>query len=275
MEKLIRQPGLAGQYYAKLKNNLEREVAVFLENSNALKIPNRVMGLIVPNDPYTKSGGVAARAFRQILEQDVDFVVVLTSSYHTYFEEVSIFSGDAFSTPLGECKVDKELAGQISDTHKNLILSTLGHEVDEHGIEVQLPFLQHVLSDFKLIPIVMGNQDTENINILVNTLTSVFKDKKVLFVASSNLSSGYSYDKASLLDKVTISEIEEFNPDKLEDDFQNGVLEMSSGGAVITAMKVCKNFGADKSKVLLYRNSGDMSSSKDQVVGYVSALLYS
>ncbi len=275
MEKLIRQPGSAGKLYSNQKNILEREVAVFLESSKGEKSLNNVYGMIVPNDELMISGGVAARAYRQILDLEIDQVVIISTSQHTYFEEVSLFKGDAYSTPIGQVNIDKDLIWQISNSHDSLISSTIGHEMDEHSIEIQLPFLQQVLYSFKLIPIMMGNQDAENIKILSQVLSDALKGKNVLIIASSNLSTHFSREKAAILDKIALEHIEKFETDKLNDEFQNGAIEMNGGGAVITAMNVCKNLGATKSKVLLYRNSGDMGNPKDKVTGYLSALFYS
>ncbi|KAA3614939.1 MAG: AmmeMemoRadiSam system protein B [Calditrichaeota bacterium] len=275
MEKLIRQPGSAGKFYSKQKNILEREVAVFLESSKVEKEANNVYGLIVPNDELMVCGGVAARAYRQILDLDIDYVVVISTSLHTYFEEVSLFKGDAYSTPIGDVNIDKDLVWQLANSNDALISSTLGHEMDEHGIEIQLPFLQQVLYSFKLIPIIMGNQDSANIDALTTALSGALKGKNALIIASSNLSTHFSREKASVIDKNALDYIGNFDASKLNEEFQEGDIEMNGGGAVITAMNVCKNLGATKSKVLLYRNSGDMGNSTDQVTGYVSAMFYS
>ena len=274
MEKLIRQPGSAGKYYSRQKNILEREVAVFLESAKVEKNISNIFGMIVPNDELMICGGVAARSYRQVLDMDVDYVVVISNSQHTYFEEISIFEGDAYSTPIGEVIIDKDLVWQISNSHNTLVSSTLGHEMDEYGIEIQLPFLQQVLYDFKLIPIMMGNQDADNIKVLTQALSNALKGKNALVIASSNLSTHYSREKASIVDKNALAHIGNFDSEKLNQEFQDGAIEMNAGGAVITAMNVCKNLGATKSKVLLYRNSGDMGNAKDQVTGYVSAIFY-
>jgi AmmeMemoRadiSam system protein B len=275
MEKLIRQPGSAGKLYSSKKNILEREVAVFLESSKVEKGITNIYGMIVPNDELMVSGGVAARSYRQILDLEIDYVVVISNSHHTYFEEISLFKGDAYATPLGEVAIDKDLIWQLSNSNETLLSSTLGHEIDEHAIEIQLPFLQQVLPSFKLIPIMMGNQDAENINILSQVLSDGLKGKNALIIASSNLSTHYSRDKASIIDKIALEHISNFDSEKLNQEFQNGELEMNGGGAIITTMNVCKNLGAKKSKVLLYRNSGDMGNSSDKVTGYVSAIFYS
>jgi AmmeMemoRadiSam system protein B len=157
----------------------------------------------------------------------------------------------------------------------NIIVSDLGHEIDEHALEVQLPFLQHVLYDFKLLPIVMGNQDAANVDALSKALAELLKDCNALIVASSDLSHFHNYDKAVLLDKVVVEDINEFNDIKLAQDLTSNACEMCGGGPVLAAMKACRKLGANKAKVLLYRNSGDVSGEKDQVVGYLAGMLYS
>ena len=115
MEQLIRKCGASGKLYSSKKNILEREVAVFLESSPEIKIPNKVYGLIVPNSEYITSGAVAARAYRQIIDKEFDYVVIISSPRHTYFEEISFFNGDAFSTPIGDVKVAREIINEISE----------------------------------------------------------------------------------------------------------------------------------------------------------------
>ncbi|HED10601.1 MAG TPA: AmmeMemoRadiSam system protein B [Caldithrix abyssi] len=275
MSKVIRPAGCAGSFYSKQKAILEREVAVFLENSSQLNDVNEVYGLIAPNDAQYVCGGVAARAYRQIIDHDFEYVVIISPSHHTYFEEISIYNGNGYQTPLGTVKTDKEMIEALCGQHEKIIASELGHEPDEHGIEIQLPFLQQILYDFKLIPIVMGNQDSENIQLLTDALLSVFRGKSVLFVASTNLSSNHSYQQASTLDKTAINLVNHFDNRGLEAEFQSGVVEMSGGGAAITVMNVSKKMGADKAEVVLYRNSGDMANKKEKVTGYLAAVFYS
>ncbi len=270
----IRESAVAGMFYSGRKENLTREVAVFLENSNAVEDVEQVYGLVAPHAGYLYSGGVAARAYRQILDRQYDSVIVISPSHRIYFDEVSIFNGAAYSTPLGQVPVDKELAQQICACHEDLLYSDLGHDVDEHALEVHLPFLQMVLEDFKLVPIVMGNQDRDNIKILSDALIKTLKGKETLIVASTDLSHYYNHTKASVLDEVVLENTKNFDEDKLYDDVQNGTCEMCGSGPLITTMKACRTLGATKSKVLLYRNSGDVTGDRNQVVGYMSAMFY-
>ncbi len=270
----IRKPGVAGLFYSGKKETLEREVAIYLESATQMEIVNRVYGLVSPHAGYMYSGGVAARSYRQIVDREFEVVVVIAPSHHVYFEEISVYDGDAYRTPLGDIPVHKELARELANKHPNLIYSSLGHEGDEHSLEVQLPFLQHVLGDFRLIPIVMGNQDHANIMVLADALTELLQGKQALIVASSDLSHYHSSDKANVLDNVVVEHINNFDEDRLEEDLQRGLCEMCGGGPVIAMMKACRNLGANKSKVLIYRNSGDVTGERSQVVGYLSAMIY-
>ena len=210
----IREPAVAGMFYSGRKENLTREVAVFLENSNAVEDVEHIYGLVAPHAGYLYSGGVAARAYRQIVDREYDTIVVISPSHRIYFDEVSIYNGSAYTTPLGKLPVDQELAKQICNCHENLLYSDMGHDVDEHALEVHLPFLQMVQEEFNLIPIVMGNQDRENIQILSDALVKTLNNKNALIVASTDLSHYYSHTKASVLDEVVIENTKNYDEDK-------------------------------------------------------------
>jgi AmmeMemoRadiSam system protein B len=271
----IRKAGVSGLFYSAEQSTLEKEVAVFLENSPREKLINEIYGIISPHAGYVYSGGVAARAYRQLFDRKYDVVVVIAPSHKVYFDEISIYSGSYYETPLGKVEIDLEISDQIASYHENLILSEMGHGSEEHSLEVQLPFLQHVLPHFKIAAIVMGNQDKKNIDILSNALQESLKGKKALCVASSDLSHFHHYNKAAVLDKVVTDYIRRFDEEGLNEMIQTGACEMCGAGPVVTVMKTAKALGAQKSKPLLYRNSGDITGDRDQVVGYLSAVLYS
>ncbi len=273
-EQMIRPAMVAGMFYPQKKTTLEREVAMLLENSPEKNISGRLISMVVPHAGYLYSGGVAARAYRLLMDMKLDIVVVIAPSHREYFTECSVFDGYAYSTPLGIIPVDRELTQQLVKTHPKIILSEKGHRYDEHSLEVQLPFLQKVLDSFKLIPIIMGEQNLENIEALAMGLAEILRNRKALIVASTDLSHFYNYDKASLLDKVVVENLNNFDDDKLFQDLQAEHCEMCGGGPVVATMKASKKLGANKCEVLLYRNSGDITGDKSEVVGYTSAILY-
>jgi len=268
----IRPPAVAGMFYPDKKINLDQEVAMVLEESREIDLPGKVIGMVVPHAGYIFSGGVAARAYRQIFESDIEIVVVIAPSHCEYFTEISIFDGYAYSTPLGALPVDKDLAQQLVEQSPQIVLSDKGHRFEEHALEVQLPFLQKILDNFRFVPIVMGEHSHDNIESLANALAKVLKDKKALIVASTDLSHFYDDVKANSLDQVVVDNIENFDEEKLFQDLQSGECEMCGGGPAIAAMKASRLLGATKSQVLLYRNSGDISGDRSEVVGYLSAV---
>ena len=147
-DQKIRPPMVAGMFYPQKKLTLEREVAMLLENAMDKHITGKVFSLIVPHAGYLYSGGVAARAYRQIMDTNLDVVVVISPSHREYFKEISIYDGYAYSTPLGNIPVDRVLALELAQIHPQIIVSEVGHRYDEHALEVQLPFLQKVLDKF-------------------------------------------------------------------------------------------------------------------------------
>jgi AmmeMemoRadiSam system protein B len=259
-------------FYPEKKINLDQEVAMVLEESREIDVKGDIVGMVVPHAGYMYSGGVAARAYRQLVDSDIEIVVVIAPSHCEYFTEISIYDGFAYTTPLGTLPVDKELAQQLSEQTPQIVLSEKGHRFEEHALEVQLPFLQKVIENFRFVPIVMGEHSQDNINSLANALAQVLVGKKALIVASSDLSHFYDDEKANLLDQVVVDDIENFDDDRLFRDLQNGECEMCGGGPAVAAMKACKKLGATKSQVLLYRNSGDITGDRDEVVGYLSAI---
>jgi AmmeMemoRadiSam system protein B len=270
----VRMPAVAGMFYPAKKAALDQELAFILEESREYSTDTEIKAILAPHAGYMYSGGVAARAYRQIYGHAFDIVVVISPSHCEYFTEISIYDGYAYSTPLGSVPVDHDLANQLTDLCPQIVLSEKGHRFEEHALEVQLPFLQKVLGDFQLLPIVMGEHSKHNIQVLSQYLAKLLSTKKALIVASSDLSHFYNDEKAQRLDHVVIDDIEKFDEEGLFRDLQSGKCEMCGGGPTVAMLKTAKLLGAKQSKVLLYRNSGDITGDRSEVVGYLSAIFY-
>jgi AmmeMemoRadiSam system protein B len=220
------------------------------------------------------SGGVAARAYSQILNASYKCVVIIAPSHEDRFDYSSIFDGAGYSTPFGDVPVDRTLAQKLSDVSDNLRLSKSGHGQGEHSLEVQLPFLQSCLAKFKIIPISMGRQTSEQIEALSQTLCNNLPSKDTIIIASSDLSHGHPHEIAKKMDGVAADAINAFDEKMLWREIQEGQTEMCGYGPAIVAMKTARHLGGKESKVLLYRNSGDISGDYHNVVGYLSAVFY-
>jgi AmmeMemoRadiSam system protein A len=145
----------------------------------------------------------------------------------------------------------------------------------EHSLEIQLPFLQTVLKSFKLIPIAMEpDWSWETCQSVASAIAETVKGKKVLLVASTDLSHFYTYNIAAGLDKIFLDHIDRFDVEGLNRDLKSNRAEACGGGPVVAIMLAAKMLGANRGKVLKYANSGDVTGDRSRVVGYAAAVFY-
>lgn len=270
----IRPAALAGSFYPGTKLVLERDLSLLLENSPMIDNKKPIRGMIVPHAGYMYSGGVAARAYRQIIPQKIDVVIIIAPSHHEFFDFISVFPGRAFETPLGYLYVDQNMADALTALHPDIRLSYKGYSPDEHSLEVQLPLLKWVQDSVKILPVMMANQGHEMIEILSSALGKLLVDKNFLIIASSDLSHFHPDGQARSMDQVVINHVNNFEADELFNDILAKRCEMCGYGPAISTMKAVKSYGVQEARVLLYRNSGDITGDRESVVGYLSAVFY-
>jgi AmmeMemoRadiSam system protein B len=268
-----RPAAVAGMFYPDDPQELKSQIDFLLHNLEKKPLAGELFALIVPHAGYMYSGQVAAAAYQHLLEQDYDYVAVISPSHRDYFTEISVLPALSYSTPFRDVKIAVDLCERLIDQHESIIGSWAGHG-QEHALEVQLPFLQRVLGDFGLIPIVMGDQNYEYSVILGEALAKVFRHQKALIVASTDLSHFYPAEDAEGKDKKIADRINSFDYEGLWDDIESQFCEACGAGPIVASMIAAKKRGANKSEVLLYQNSGDVTGDHSAVVGYLSAAIY-
>ncbi|MCR4416309.1 MAG: AmmeMemoRadiSam system protein B [Ignavibacteria bacterium] len=269
----IRPPAVAGMFYEREPVRLKKAIENYLNQAHPPKIEGEIIGLVSPHAGYFYSAKTAAYGYKLIKGKKYNSVVVISPSHYEYFRGISIYNGIAYQTPLGTISIDSELRDELKDYNNIIEFSKRGHG-REHALEVQLPFLQMVLEDFKLLPIVMGDQSKEFVYSLAELLAEVLKNKNVLLVASSDLSHYFSHDVANSLDSRIEHLINKFDDETLIDELEEEKVQACGGGPIVTVMKTSKLLGANKSKVLYRNDSSEASGDKHQVVGYLSAVFY-
>jgi AmmeMemoRadiSam system protein B len=268
----IRKPAVAGLFYPASKNKLEAEIQTLLSISNSEKSFNNIFGIVVPHAGYIYSGRTASYAFNLLKDKEIKTVIIISPSHREYFPGISIYDGDGYETPLGIVEVDKDMTEKLTGESRIIFKGIEGH-MQEHAIEVQIPFLQFVLKDFKIVPIVMGDQGDLFVDELSEKL-SITVDDKTIVIASSDLSHYYSDDAADKLDSIVEKRILDFDFDGLRKDFQMKNCEACGGGAIVSMMKTASVLNRKKSEVLNRSNSGDITGERKEVVGYLSAVIY-
>ena len=277
----IRKPSVAGMFYPADIDTLTTSINEYMNLAEDKTNPDKIVrGIVSPHAGYVYSGPVAGWSFKQVLGKSYDIVIVISPSHLEAFRGCSIYSGDAYRTPLGEVLADKELCRKISDNGKMIEISDAGHQLSgwgqgEHALEVQLPFLQVALkNEFKIVPIVMGQQMPDVMEDLAAALAHSLKDKNFLIVASSDLSHYHPYDEAKAMDKSIVDFFDEFNDSEIMDGVATNSIEACGGGPIVSMMKTLKQMGTAEATSLYYATSGDVPvGEKDQVVGYMSGMI--
>lgn len=268
-----RHPAVADMFYPGDPEVLDRELDRMLSESEAGDLPGDIRALVSPHAGYMYSGSVAASGFRNLRPDTYEIVAVICPSHRDVFHGISVFNGRGYETPLGLVPVASDYASALIAQSEDIFSSWDGHQL-EHALEVQLPFLQKTLNDFSVIPIVMGDQDYETCKLLARSLQTVLKDEPTLIVASSDLSHYHPYDIARKIDGTTIRLLEAFDETELMQGVVNGDCEACGAGPIVATMMAAKQSGANRVKVLDYKNSGDVTGDYSAVVGYLAAVLY-
>ncbi|MDH5661819.1 MAG: AmmeMemoRadiSam system protein B [Elusimicrobiota bacterium] len=266
-ESKVRRARWSDQFYPGSPKALRDVVKVFLEKVDQEKLPGKLVALISPHAGYVYSGQVAAYAYRQLAGEHFDTVILLGSSHRAPVRGASVYAEGWWETPLGKVKVDSEFATKITNKHQFFHFDEKAHK-DEHSLEVQLPFLQATLKDFQIVPIVVNDSSEEFCQLLADAIVDAKGKKKILIVASTDMSHYHPYGRACLIDGVAIGDLENFDLDSLRRHLTSGKTELCGGAAVFTAVLAAKACGADRIRLLKYANSGDVTGDKSKVVGY-------
>lgn len=262
----------AGSWYPGTERELTKQIKSFLEKARS-KVHGEVYGLVSPHAGYIYSGPVAAFAYKTVEGKEFDVVIVIGPSHRHGFYGASVDMKAGRRTPLGTIEYDLELAKRIATEDKSIVYEPAAHDA-EHSVEIQMPFVQTVIKKFKAIEIVMGTQDYKTCESLSKAIVKATKGKKILIIASSDLSHYHSQKQAEELDNLVVEAVAKYDPELLYNRLKTDSCEACGGGPIITAMLVTQNMGATKAKPLLYATSGDITGDRSQVVGYMAAAFY-
>jgi hypothetical protein len=259
----VRPPAVAGLFYPKDARELADEVAAHLDRTEeAPQAPGFPKAVIVPHAGYVYSGPVAASAYDLLRPARgiVRRVVVLGPCHRVPVRGLALPQASAFATPLGRIPLDEEALTAIRDLPQ--VLESATTHAEEHALEVQLPFLQRVLGDFLLVPLVVGDAAPEEV---AEVLDRLWGGTETLIVISSDLSHYHPYASAREIDRATVRAIL---------DFDSGIShEQACGATPVSGLLIAAKRKSLASRLLDCRNSGDTAGDRHRVVGYASFAL--
>jgi MEMO1 family protein len=269
---IIRKPAVAGLFYPDDPNKLKNEIENYLQFSNNANNFEKVYGVVVPHAGYLYSGKTAGYAYNLLRDKKYKTVVIISPSHREYFPGISVYDGDAYETPLGVVEIDKEAREELIKDSKTISAGAQGHK-QEHAAEVQIPFLQTVLSDFKIVPIIMGDQNKIFVDSLAEKISKILNDD-TLVVASSDLSHYHTKQEAFRMDSQVEMRINTFDYKGLQEDLGRNYCEACGGGGILSLMKALSVKTEIKSFTLDRSDSSDVTGDENEVVGYLSAAFY-
>lgn len=268
---------LAGAWYPSDPDELRRSVQGFLDAATLPPTKGKLLALIAPHAGHAYSGKVAGHAYKLLVEQGCDTVVVLAPSHRAPFQGVSVYDAGGFATPLGVMELDKDFIAALKTKDARVSFQPEGHK-QEHAVEIHVPFLQVALPKAKLVPLVMAEQNSQLCREIAAALVAVIREskgKKICLIASSDLSHYHDRATAKAMDAKVLESVEKFDPDFLVRNLIDKKCEACGGAPILTIMHAARALGGDFGQVLAYGDSGDSSGDLKQVVGYLSAAFWS
>jgi AmmeMemoRadiSam system protein B len=276
---IVREPVVSGSFYPNDVKTINQMIDRFI-NEATKELPTisgKLLGAITPHAGYIYSGPIAGYTYAILSKEKPETIIVLAPSHRYPFYGISIMPEGIYRTPLGDVMIDKEIAKKLLSSSNLSNIATYSELADkyEHSLEVQIPFLQKIYQNsFHLVPIIVGSlnyEDTEKIG--KELYNSLPKDKKIIVLASSDLSHFYDYHTAKTIDANTINLILRKNPKEFYNSLKKDA-EACGGLPITILMHYASEFGEYEIELLKYANSGDTAGDKSSVVGYMSAIFY-
>ena len=276
--RTTRQSVIAGSWYPGTERSLARTVDDYFAQVDQPPVTGELWGLVSPHAGYAYSGQTAAYAYRQLQGRQVDTVVVMGPSHQAWVGDYAAGTEDAYETPLGLVPVDhafvEDLAGRVS-------LRRVQGDA-EHSLEIQLPFLQRQLGEFRLVPIMMSADLPGAAQRLAAALVEVIRQRltdgqHILLVASSDLHHIENYDEVVLRDQAVVDAIAAFDLPTLTSLLMAPRCSVCGRIPILTVLHAARALGADAVKVLHHTNSGDVTGQRragQYTVGYMAAAVY-
>jgi AmmeMemoRadiSam system protein B len=264
-----RQSIIAGSWYPGAAAELGRTLDEYLAAAPKSDLPSPPIGLIAPHAGYVYSGGVAAHSYKQVQGEAYDCVVVLSPVHRLPMGRYAITEYSSYQTPLGDVALDEELVRELD---RRLPINRVGFD-NEHSLEIQLPFLQRVLGDFRLLPIMMGVQDPRSCRALADALGELLRGTRTLLVASTDLAHLPSLHGTQTSDEVFLRDFAAYDVEGLERDLASGATAACGGGPVVTVMLAARELGATNARILKHATSYDVTGDESYVVGYAAGIL--
>ncbi|HOX40034.1 MAG TPA: AmmeMemoRadiSam system protein B [Candidatus Brocadiia bacterium] len=264
-----RQPAVAGQFYTsdprRLRQQIEGMIPKDVERRPAL-------GAMCPHAGYVYSGATAGQTLGRIPVPDN--VLILNPNHRSAKPPFGLWSGDAWTTPLGDCPVDEDLRGRLMGASEWIVDDTFAH-LYEHSGEVIVPFLQVCNPNVRINVMIVSRAPGKLLREVGEVIGKAISERgePTLIVASSDMSHYISAEQAKRLDMMAIEKVKAMDPDGLLEVVEGNRISMCGVLPVSVMLTACARLGATSSELVCYDNSGTASGDYNRVVGYAGVIV--
>lgn len=283
MRPYRRKPSVSGIFYSSAKDELVAELEGCFMNKvfGPGRLPpagqvREIYGLVSPHAGYLYSGGVAANGYYNISPSKFDDVILVGPNHYGLGSDVATTMDGIWESPMGEVAVNQQVANDIASKSTSMAVDEFAHSRD-HCLEVQIPFLLYTLKKFRIVPIILTNQDEYIAQELGSAISDTVKDgaskgKKFMLIASSDFTHYEPNAEAHRKDSQLIESILSLDVSSFYSKLRQYNVSACGYGAIATIMIAAKNLGATQGELLRYATSGDVTGDTSSVVGYSSIL---
>jgi len=266
---MLRNPAVAEQFYPASKKQLICEIEKRI-NKKASK--ERTLGIVSPHAGYMYSGETAALALSRV--ELPDNIIILGPNHTGAGARFSIMAHGIWNTPMDNVNINGELA-EIILNKTSLIKEDEEAQIYEHSIEVQLPIIQYLKSDFRFVPIVVSYGDIKQYQEIASSIAYAIEDfgEEALIIASSDMTHYESAETAKFKDNLAIKSILKLNESELFNRVHKYNISMCGYGPVCIMLAACKKMGAKHAELVKYTNSGEATGDFTRVVGYAGIII--
>jgi hypothetical protein len=268
---MVRLPAVSGRFYPSDPEELVGQVAELCATP-ASEPPRRAVACLVPHAGYYFSGHVAGSVYGRL---DLPRRFLLLGPRHfPRGKPQAILSQGTWQTPLGQAEIDADLASELKIACASLAEDDVAHR-DEHAIEVQVPFLQCLASEFRFVPIALGTVNYAELDSLGQAIAAVLlrQTDPVLIVASSDMNHYESDAITRRKDHKALAALLALDPRRLYDTVRRESITMCGFGPAVVMLTASRLLGATRARLVRYATSGDINGERDQVVGYAGIIV--
>ena len=274
-DDMIKEPNVAGQFYEDNADKLSAHIRTMLQQADIVPADYPIDVLMVPHAGHIYSGPVAAYGFKAVSQNRYKTIILLGPTHYHRFDNVSIWPDGGFKTPLGTVEVDADLANKLINQTDKIHFERRVFDKD-HVLEVELPFLQTVFTDFKIVPMIMSRDaSAETLQEIATAIDRAVGNRDdVLLLISSDLSHYHTAETAKAIDQRGLTAVEQQDIDRLWRDHHNGQMEIDGFKEVIIGLLYARINGLKNVEVIKYGHSVESSGDYQRVVGYAAVIMH-